>query len=100
MNYLATKNNNEAAKRAARNGTPYVPWDVAETTEPGILLRIPALDAAPRGWQQLSPVVLHLLDVCEEDTYGFAFLPADRNRGTVTVFRPLPEAHEPRSADR
>lgn len=106
MSILAKINNAEAAKRAARNGTPYVPWNRAEVLEPSFLDRLPRLGlVTPKGWKRLdswtvsdykAAINADIDDVLTHAkvTLGFAFVD-----DLCVVYTPLDEAHEPLKAE-
>jgi hypothetical protein len=103
-NFLATINNNAAAKRAAFKKTPYVPWNRAEVLEKGFLDRLPRLTShkTPNGWERVDSWTIsqdyHAGTLADIDavlstakvTLGFAFID-----DLIAVYKPLPEAHEP-----
>jgi hypothetical protein len=105
-----TLNHNEAARLAAIYGTPYVPWNVAETFEPQFESRIPHLPDGkdPRGWDWIGALLvresrpapatvrLALKDYNFFPTIGVAWA----GDGLLSFFVPNEKAHELRKADR
>jgi hypothetical protein len=109
-NALATKNNNEAARLAAIRGTPYVPWNAAETRELDFPKRIPYIGKdEPKGWQRLTTdrclhstvetTVTKWINANPTGTLGFAIVWLPDGWVALGIFKPLPEAHEPRKAE-
>jgi hypothetical protein len=111
---LSVLNNHEAAKVAARRGTPYVPWNKAEVLSAGFLDRLPKLGLkTPVGWQRVDSwtvdldhlkttvgqlgLLYDIEDVLStaKVTLGFAFVD-----DLCVVYKPLPQAHETLKSDR
>jgi len=107
MNYLATKNNNEAAKVAAFRKTPYVPWDADEVRETRFGLRVPSirLDSI-KGWRLVDALsIINTLNLRQAiidkiEASGAPLGLAKLEDFRLGFFEPLPEAHEPRKAAR
>lgn len=106
MSVLAQINNAEAAKRAARNGTPYVPWNEDEVREERFGLRVPSLTSLTvKGWKLVGHLsIIRTLNLRQaiidklashNGALGLAKLPGY----DLGFFEPLPEAHLPGKAE-